>query len=117
VPTLNDSDKGLQDLAGWVAGELGPDVPLHFSRFHPDYQLLNLPDTPIPTLDRARNIAMAKGINYVYVGNVPNHAGSNTYCPSCKKAVIERTSFFVTAMNIKDGRCGFCRRAIAGVWG
>jgi pyruvate formate lyase activating enzyme len=117
VPTLNDSDKSLQDLAGWVAGELGPDVPLHFSRFHPDYQLLNLPDTPIPTLDRARNIAMAKGINYVYVGNVPNHPGGNTYCPSCKKAVIERNSFFVTSMNIKDGRCAFCKRAIAGVWG
>ncbi len=116
VPTLNDSDKFLQDLAGWVAGELGPDVPLHFSRFHPDFQLLNLPDTPVATLDRARNIAMAKGINYVYVGNVPNHPGENTYCPSCKKVIIERNSYFIAAMNIKDGRCAFCRRAIAGVW-
>jgi pyruvate formate lyase activating enzyme len=116
VPTLNDSDRLLQDLAGWVAGELGPDVPLHFSRFHPDYQLLNLPDTPVATLDRARSIAMAKGINYVYVGNVPNHPGNHTYCPSCKKVVIERSSFFIVAMNIKDGRCAFCRRGIAGVW-
>lgn len=116
VPTLNDSDKSLQDLAGWVAGELGPDVPLHFSRFHPDYQLLNLPATPIATLDRARNIAMAKGINYVYIGNAPGHPGENTYCPSCKKAVIERNSFFVTSVNLKGGRCGFCKRAIAGVW-
>jgi pyruvate formate lyase activating enzyme len=116
VPTLNDSEKSLQDLAGWVAGELGPDVPLHFTRFHPDYQLLNLPDTPILTLTRARNIAMAKGLNYVYVGNVPDHPGNNTYCPSCKKAIIERTGFFVTAANLKGGRCGFCKRAIAGVW-
>jgi pyruvate formate lyase activating enzyme len=116
VPTLNDSEKSFQDLAGWVAGELGPDVPLHFTRFHPDYQLLNLPDTPISTLTRAREIAMAKGINYAYVGNVPDHPGNNTYCPSCKKAVIERTGFFVTAMNLKGGRCAFCKRPIAGVW-
>jgi pyruvate formate lyase activating enzyme len=116
VPTLNDSEKSLQDLAGWVAGELGPDVPLHFTRFHPDYQLLNLPDTPTSTLTRGREIAMAKGINYAYVGNVPDHPGNNTYCPSCKKAVIERTGFFVTAMNLKGGRCGFCKRPIAGVW-
>jgi pyruvate formate lyase activating enzyme len=116
VPTLNDSEKSMQDLAGWVAAELGPDVPLHFTRFHPDYQLLNLPDTPISTLTRARNIAMAKGLNYVYVGNVPDHPGNNTYCPSCKKPVIERTGFFVKAANVKGGRCGFCKRAIAGVW-
>ena len=117
VPTLNDSEKGLQDLAAWVAGELGPDVPLHFTRFYPDYQLLNLPPTPVATLDRARRIAMAKGLNYVYVGNVPDHPGNNTYCPACRKAVVERTGFFVTAANVKNGRCGFCKRAIAGVWG
>ena len=116
VPTLNDSDRNLQDLAAWVAGELGPEVPLHFSRFHPDYQLLNLPDTPIATLDRARNIAMARGLNYVYIGNVPDHPGEHTYCPSCKKVVIERSSFFVTSLNLKNGRCAFCKRAIAGVW-
>jgi pyruvate formate lyase activating enzyme len=116
VPTLNDSEKSFQDLAGWVAGELGPDVPLHFTRFHPDYQLLNLPDTPISTLTRAREIAMAKGINYAYVGNVPDHPGNNTYCPSCKKVVIERLGFFVTARNLKGGRCGFCNHPIAGVW-
>jgi pyruvate formate lyase activating enzyme len=60
---------------------------------------------------------MAKGLNYVYVGNVPDHPGNNTYCPACRKAVVERTGFFVTAANVKNGRCGFCKRAIAGVWG
>lgn len=116
VPTLNDSDKDLQALASWVSGELGPDVPVHFTRFHPDYQLLNLSPTPIATLERARDIAMARGINYAYVGNVPDHPGNHTYCPSCKKAVVERTGFFVTTMHLKDGRCAYCARAIAGVW-
>lgn len=116
VPTLNDSETSLRGLARWVAGELGADVPMHFTRFHPDYQLLNLPATPIATLDRARAIAMDCGIHYAYVGNVPGHAGNHTYCPSCGKAVIERDNFFVTSVNLKDGRCAFCRRAIAGVW-
>ena len=116
VPTLNDSE-AMRGSGQWVAGELGPDVPLHFTRFYPDYQLLNLPPTPVATLDRARRIAMAKGLNYVYVGNVPDHPGNNTYCPACRKPVVERTGFFVTAANVKNGRCGFCKRAIAGVWG
>ena len=116
VPTLNDSDNSLRGLANWVVGELGPDVPLHFTRFHPDYQMLNLPDTPIATLERARNIAMDHGIHYAFVGNVPGHPGNNTYCPSCRKAVIEREDFFVSSMNLENGRCRFCKRAIAGVW-
>jgi pyruvate formate lyase activating enzyme len=116
VPTLNDSEKSLQGLATWVAGELGPDVPIHFTRFHPDYQLLNLPPTPVSTLDRAREIAMAKGIRYAYVGNVPGHAGNHTYCPGCGKVVIRRENFFVDEMNLKNGACAYCKRAIAGVW-
>jgi pyruvate formate lyase activating enzyme len=116
VPTLNDSDKMLQGLIDWILGEIGPDVPVHFTRFHPDYQLLNLPPTPITTLERAREMAMAKGMHYPYVGNVPGHAGNHTYCPKCKKVVVERQGFFVTRMNIKDGRCKFCRQKIAGVW-
>jgi pyruvate formate lyase activating enzyme len=116
VPTLNDSDKMLQALINWILGEVGPDVPVHFTRFHPDYQLLNLPPTPVATLERAYNMAMSKGIHYPYVGNVPGHPGNHTYCPKCKKVVIERQGFFITAMNVKDGRCKFCGRAIAGVW-
>jgi len=116
VPTLNDSDKMLVELISWVLGECGPDVPLHFSRFHPDYQMLNLPPTPVATLERARDMALSRGVHYPYVGNVPSHPGDNTYCPSCKKVLIQRRGFFVTEMNIKNGRCKFCSRKIAGVW-
>ena len=116
VPTLNDSEKSLQGLASWVTGELGPDVPVHFTRFHPDYQLLNLPPTPVSTLERARDIAMAAGIRYAYIGNVPGHAGNHTYCPGCRKVIVRRESFFVTEMHMKGGACAFCKRPIAGVW-
>jgi pyruvate formate lyase activating enzyme len=116
VPTLNDSERSLQGLAAWVFGELGPDVPVHFTRFHPDYQLMNLPPTPVSTLERARNIAMAKGIRYAYVGNVPGHAGNHTYCPSCRKAVILRENFFVNEQHLRNGACEYCGQKIAGVW-
>jgi len=116
VPTLNDTDRMIADLCDWVMGELGPDVPLHFTRFRPDYQMPHLPPTPTATLERARSIAMARGIRYVYVGNVPGHPGNNTACPSCKKEVIRRTLFFVEGSNIKDGKCGYCGKRIAGVF-
>lgn len=116
VPTLNDADAMMRGLVDWVMGELGPDVPLHFTRFHPDYQLRNLPPTPIATLERARALAMDRGLRYVYVGNVPGHPGNHTYCPGCRAVVIRRQDFFVVESNLKDGRCGACGRAIAGVW-
>ena len=116
VPTLNDSEPMLKALVEWIAGELGPDVPVHFTRFHPDYQLLNLPPTPITTLERAREIAIEHGIHYPFVGNVPGHPGNNTYCPGCGKAIIVRNGFFVTEMHLKNGRCGYCNEEIAGVW-
>ena len=116
VPTLNDSEKMLQGLVEWIAGELGPDVPVHFTRFHPDYQLLNLPPTPVETLEQAREAAMAHGLHYAYVGNVPNHPGNHTYCPSCRKVVVKRNGFFITEMHVQGGRCVFCRKKIAGVW-
>jgi pyruvate formate lyase activating enzyme len=116
VPTLNDSEKMLRGLVEWIAGEIGPEVPIHFTRFHPDYQLLNLPPTPVATLERFRNIAISKGLHYAYVGNVPNHPGNHTYCPRCGKAVIERNSIFVTALSMEGGSCKFCGKAIAGVW-
>jgi pyruvate formate lyase activating enzyme len=116
VPTLNDSDKMLGGLVDWVAGEIGPDVPIHFTRFHPDYQLLHLPPTPVATLERARNLAISRGIRYAYVGNVPDHPGNHTYCPKCGRAVIRRSSIFMMELNLKEGRCQFCGTAIAGVW-
>jgi len=116
VPTLNDSDRMIANLCDWVMGELGPDVPLHFSRFRPDYQMPHLPPTPTATLERARSIAMGRGLRYAYVGNVPGHPGNNTLCPFCKKEAIRRTLFFVEGSNIKDGKCGFCGKRIAGVF-
>ncbi len=116
VPSLNDSEKMLAGLIDWILGEIGPEVPIHFTRFHPDYQLVNLPPTPVATLERARNEAMEKGIRYAYVGNVPDHPGNNTYCPQCGKAVIKRSSIFLAELNIENGRCKFCKKAIAGVW-
>lgn len=116
VPTLNDSEEMLRKLADWLYREVGPDVPLHFTRFHPDYRLLNLPPTPVEVLERAREIAMERGLRYVYVGNVPDHPGNSTYCPKCGKMVISRTGFFVKKINLKNGKCAFCNSKIAGVW-
>jgi pyruvate formate lyase activating enzyme len=116
VPTLNDSDKMLHELINWIMGEIGPDVPVHFSRFHPSYKMLNLPPTPVTTLERARDMAIGRGIHYAYIGNVPDHPGNNTYCPGCKKAVIKRQGFFIQEMNVKGGQCTSCHRKIAGVW-
>ena len=116
VPTLNDSEKMMTALIDWIAGEIGPDVPIHFTRFHPDYKLLNLPPTPVATLERFRDRAMNRGLHYVYIGNVPGHPGNNTYCPQCGKIVIQRSSYFVEEMNMKQGCCGFCGCRIAGVW-
>jgi pyruvate formate lyase activating enzyme len=116
VPTLNDSDEMLTELVKWVVGEVGPDVPVHFTRFHPDYQMLNLPPTPVATLETAYEIAIANGMHYPYVGNVPGHPGNNTVCPGCGETVIARKGFFVTGKRLNNGQCGKCAHPIAGVW-
>jgi pyruvate formate lyase activating enzyme len=116
VPTLNDSDKMMTELCKWVMGELGPDVPLHFTRFHPDYQMHNLPPTPVSTLERAYDIAKDTGLHYPYVGNYPGHPGNHTYCPQCKAPVIKRIGFFVTDINMIDDRCAACNTKITGVF-
>jgi len=116
VPTLNDSEPVLSGLADWLMSELGPEVPIHVTRFHPDAKLLNLPPTPVATLERARDIAMGKGIQYAYVGNVPGHPGNDTYCPQCRQVVIRRAGFFVAENKIANGRCRNCQHKIAGVW-
>jgi pyruvate formate lyase activating enzyme len=116
VPTLNDSRKELTEMTAWVYKELGPDVPIHFSRFHPTYKIKNLPPTPVRTLETARKIAMDAGLNYAYVGNVPGHPGEKTFCPGCKEVVIERVGYTIVRNTIKDGKCGDCEHPIAGVW-
>jgi len=116
VPTLNDSPEMLTELAKWVVGEVGPHVPVHFTRFHPDYKLRHLPPTPVATLERARELALKHGLFYPYVGNVPGHPGNNTYCPKCGEVVIERRGFFVAAVRLEHGKCKACKTGIHGVW-
>lgn len=116
VPTLNDRDSDVRNMSRWIKAELGPDVPIHFTRFRPLYLLKNLPPTPIPTLERLKAVADAEGLHYVYIGNVPGHPAENTYCPKCHKVVIERAGFTVSQMNLKNGKCTNCHNPIPGVW-
>lgn len=116
IPTLNDDAKSIAEMCRWLKDNLGPDVPLHFSRFFPAYKLLRLPPTPIETLERARQIALNAGLNYVYIGNVPGHTANSTFCPQCGHVIIERVHFSVTSNHIRDGKCSFCGHPIPGIW-
>jgi pyruvate formate lyase activating enzyme len=116
VPTLNDDKEELTKMCDWIVENLGEDVPLHFSRFHPQYKLKNLPATPKKTLNMAYEVAQNAGLNYVYVGNVPGHKGESTFCPNCGKAVIKRIGFRVVENDLNDGKCKFCDTEIAGIW-
>jgi pyruvate formate lyase activating enzyme len=117
VPTLNDSDEEITGLCRWIKNYLGKDVPVHFTRFHPQYLIKNLPPTPLKTLERAKEIADAEGLHYVYIGNVPGHPAENTYCPDCRQVVVRRTGFIIREINIKNGCCQQCGTRIAGKWG
>ena len=116
VPTLNDDFELIKRMCGWLVENLGPEYPLHFSRFFPRFQLKSLPPTPIDTLIRAREIALREGLYYVYIGNVLIEGAENTYCPNCKKLLIERKGYWVGQVNIVDGKCKFCGTKIKGVW-
>lgn len=117
IPSKNDSPKMLRDMCKWIKNELGEDVPLHLSRFYPKYKLKNLPPTPVETLIKAREIAMEEGLDFVYIGNLrSNHESENTYCPKCKKRIIERRGYLVISIEMKNGRCKFCDEKIAGLW-
>ncbi|RMH30019.1 MAG: AmmeMemoRadiSam system radical SAM enzyme [Candidatus Hydrogenedentota bacterium] len=117
VPTYTDNVALIRQMCGWIAEKVGPDVPLHFSRFHPAHRLTHLPPTPVETLLAAREQARAAGLRYVYIGNVRNvpDAGT-TYCPNCRKPIILRDVFTVVEQHLSDGKCEFCRTPIAGIW-
>jgi pyruvate formate lyase activating enzyme len=116
VPGLNDDTAELQELAGFIAHDLGTETPWHISRFHPTYKLTDRPPTPVKTLTRAREIGLEAGLKYVYTGNVPGNSGENTYCNSCGEMVIERWGFQVGTLRIKDGKCSRCGAVMDGVW-
>lgn len=116
IPTLNDQPEQIRQLARWLKANLGSDIPLHFSRFFPQYKMQHLPPTSLTTLDMAREIAISEGLDYVYIGNIQSRQGQNTYCPACKRLLIERSGFTVLQNQLKDGRCPDCSREIYGVW-
>ncbi|MCX7619341.1 MAG: AmmeMemoRadiSam system radical SAM enzyme [Acidimicrobiales bacterium] len=115
IPGHNDSDEELDQETAWIAEHLGTDVPVHFSAFHPDYRMLDVPPTPPSTLSRARRIAMANGLQYVYTGNVHDTEGGSTVCPSCGTVVIERDWYEILSYRLTgDGHCRECGTPIAG---
>jgi pyruvate formate lyase activating enzyme len=117
IPGENDSDAELHAMSAWVAEHLGPDVPWHFTAFHPDWKMLDTPATPPATLTRARRIAREYGIRYVYTGNVSDEAGGSTYCHECGTRVIGRDWYILTAWHLTDdGRCLTCGTRCAGVF-
>jgi pyruvate formate lyase activating enzyme len=116
VPTLNDDPELIRQMCVWIRENLGPDVPVHFSRFYPMYKLKNLPPTPVKTLEEARRIALQEGLHYVYIGNVYGHPGENTVCPKDGKVLVTRVGYNIIENNIIEGRCKFCGEKIPGIW-
>ncbi|MBN2170513.1 MAG: AmmeMemoRadiSam system radical SAM enzyme [Candidatus Krumholzibacteriota bacterium] len=117
IPGENDSQAELEALSAWIAERLGPDVPLHFSAFHPDFRMMEHPPTPPETLRRARQIARAAGLRHVYLGNVRDAEGDTTYCPACGAALIERDWYQLRSWHLDErGRCTRCGTPLAGVF-
>ncbi len=117
IPGHNDSDREINDMTRWVVDTLGPDVPIHFTAFHPDWKMMDVPPTPAETLTRARRIAMDNGVRYAYTGNVHDEEGGSTYCHGCGKKIIGRDWYVITAWHLTDdGKCEFCGTECAGVF-
>jgi pyruvate formate lyase activating enzyme len=116
IPGENDSEAELEAMTQWVAGELGPDVPMHFTAFHPDYRMLDRDATPLAALERARRIARRNGVRYAYTGNVSNPGGESTTCHACDALLVRRDRYRLSAWGLTDdGRCVACGAPWAGV--
>ena len=116
IPGQNDDPGRIRAMCVWIKENLGDEIPLHFSRFVPQFRLQNLPPTPVEKLEEAYNIAKEAGLKYVYIGNVPGHPQENTCCPKCKKLIVGRLGYTILENNIADGKCKFCGERIAGIW-
>ncbi|UCF95789.1 MAG: AmmeMemoRadiSam system radical SAM enzyme [Spirochaetaceae bacterium] len=116
IPTRNDDMAMIRGMSRWIRVELGADTPLHLTRFYPLYKLKSLPPTPVYTLVQARAAALAEGLQYVYIGNVPGHEGANTFCPHCGRMIIQRAGFMVVENKVQRGTCAYCGAPIAGIW-
>lgn len=116
IPGHNDSPDELRRLSAWVLAECGPDTPVHFSAFHPDWKMRHVPRTPVDTLHLARELAMAEGLRYVYLGNVREPDAASTYCPGCGAKAVARSGYGPPAVALDAGACASCATAIPGVW-
>lgn len=116
IPGHNDGADELKRMGAWIVKELGQNVPVHFSRFHPTYKMRNIVPTPVDTLIRACQVVAGEGVNFVYVGNVPGEAHQDTLCPHCKATLIRRYHYNILENNIASGKCGKCGKPIPGVW-
>ena len=116
VPTINDDPDVITRMCGWVRKNLGDDVPLHFTRFFPNYKLTDIPPTPVKTLELAWSIARDAGLKYVYIGNIPGHNADNTFCAKCGKLLVQRYHFAILENNVNNGSCMFCGEGIPGIW-
>lgn len=116
IPGKNDAPDEIKLMAKWIMDELGSEVPVHFSRYYPQYLVKNIPPTPVSTLKRCHEICREAGLHYVYIGNVPGDPAESTYCPHCGKKVIKRRGYSILENNLHRGKCGSCGKEIAGVW-
>ena len=116
IPTENDSPGEMRSFCEWVVKEVSADVPVHFTRFHPDHEMMHLPPTPLGTLDLAKAIALESGLRYVYIGNAHGKGYNDTYCPGCGSLIISRRGYDITTRWSAAGSCPECGRSIHGVW-
>ena len=108
IPTMNDDDKQLKDITGWIYNELGELTPWHVTRFYPQHRMTDLPQTSISTLERAVDIGRQAGLKFVYVGNAPGHGGENTLCYACGNVIVKRFGYQAEVTGIRDSRCRHC---------
>jgi len=115
IPTYTDDTEMIKKMCGWLVKNLGPDCPLHFSRFFPLYKLTRLQPTPMEALQKAQEIGIKEGLHHVYIGNVPG-MGEEVICPGCKKVVVKRQGYTLVSIDLKKGKCAFCKQPVSGRW-